>query len=341
MNEEKDQNLSWNELWFEVIVPFAGLNAPDVIQLDEEVKIERIFKGNIFASALENARDVALQLPWPSNSDPPEKQNVYGLRYRIRRKNANSIEQDRRRDYMRETSRLVLDVQHAFVRSVILLQTDRLVKAGEFIVEIDPQGQRRMSSSQFSPTALGVHYVSAYFDSSYAQKLKLLFARLMKPYFIKDGLSIAVALDRLGSATSRDNQVDANLDLCIAAEILFQFGMSPASSGIAKTIKSRAEVFFGEGEFFLKDADVADVVRKSYEERNTTVHGREGISDERQETLLALNGRLREILKAAILIFVRAQPSLLCARESWKSRMAAKKRGEVLGPIEHEYRGSS
>ena len=145
-----------------------------------------------------------------------------------------------------------------------------------------------------------------------------------------------MAIDRLGRASVRADGIDANLDLCIAAEIAFLFGVKlrgVENEKIAETVRENARAFFGDGEFFWGHDEAAEILRDSYKERSATVHGRKFGEAERLTHLVVLNARLREVLKAALRVYVERRPAKLTARAAWPARQAALARGEPVGPL--------
>jgi hypothetical protein len=209
-----------------------------------------------------------------------------------------------------------------------------MLHGGTFVWETDALGHRRLREYQFNAMTLSVQPDDVYFGKEHANDLRACFANLSDPYLEQDGLSIGVAIDRLGSAYLRPSAVDKNLDLCIAAEIAFLYGVKDVENErIAEDVREHASLFFGEGEFMWSRDDVRDILRDSYRERSNTVHGRKFDTPERQDVLGTLNARLREVLKATLRVYAARRPPRLLARRTWPERRTALEAGEALGPI--------
>jgi hypothetical protein len=315
------------ESWFDVIVLLAGLQVPARIELAPDVALDQILETNLVAQAVRMATEVTLGLP-DVETDPPEPLHpVCGLLYRVRGKivgegsdttyNAEQIEAPKR----------------AFLRAIALLRGLELGHGGTFVHEVNDAGRRRLHSSQLNSMVLSVHYEAARFDEGgFAEELRGVFVALQDPYLSGEGVAIGVAIDRLGLAGIRANPVDANLDLCIAAEIAFRFGHE-RNEKIAETIRENARVFFGDGEFLWDRNSVFEIVCDSYRERSHTVHGRRRSSDDKHGVLLGLNARLREVLKASLRAYVERRPTRAIARKAWPARHAAVAAGKSLNPI--------
>jgi len=325
-NIETSSTLRPSECWLDVTVLFAGLQVPAPIELAPEVSVEQILEANIVANAVKIATEVQLGLP--SNPEDP-MHPVCGLRYRVRGRRLLGAEESRFNDAQIKGPKL------AFTRAVALMRGLELLHGGTFVHELDSVGNRRLYSYQFNSGYLSVHYDAAYFDGAHADEMRRVFAATRDPYLTSEGTSIGVAIDRLGVAAIRSNQVDMNLDLCIAAEIAFLFGLQRRidNEKIAETIRENARAFFGDGEFFWSRDDVFQIVRDSYKQRSDTVHGRRGTDPQRDAVLTPLNVRLREVLKACLLAYAERRPTKASAKALWPARVKALAQGATLEQI--------
>lgn len=321
--DHKNDELASGECWLDVVALFAGLEIENRIELGANVALEKILDANLIANVARIAKEVILGLPSDENA---LLHPVYGMRYRVRGKALLGT------DEAKFNSEQIAKPQKAFVRAVGLLRGQELVTAGSFVYETGGLGQRRLQSYQFNTATLSVHYEAAYFGDAHADELVRVYRTLLDPYLEGNGTSVAVAIDRLGTAGTRTNEVDRNLDLCIAAEIVFLFGMKSENEMITENVRENARVFFGDEEFFWDRDTVAQVVYDSYKERSHTVHGRRG-NGGRGDVLIGLNARLREILKAALGIYIERRPAKLLARQTWTTRRASLEAGLPLEPI--------
>lgn len=315
------------ECTLEVTVLYAGLQVPEILSLTPSVRIERILEANIIAESMRNARDVLLGRPYEFNEgDHP----VCGLRYRVPGKQIIGAEEGRYNCHQIES------VKTAFRRSVALIRGVELVQGGTFVVLDDPiSGEKRLYSHQLNAGALINHYEAAYFDPSDVEELRVVFNALRLPYMEGEGRSIAVAIDRLGAAGLRPNAVDENLDLCIAAEIAFMFGLQRQTPNdrIAETVRQNAVVFFSDADLIWDRERVREIICKSYRERSKTMHGRGSNHLNRYDDLVGVNAQLREILKKALRQYVEHRPKRSAVRKIWPARHAAFAEGLALGPM--------
>lgn len=314
------------ECWLDVIVLFAGLGVPERIELAPTISLEQILEANLVANAVKIASEVQLGLP----SNPAEPMHpVCGLRYRVLGKRIlGSAEAS-------FNSMQIGRPKQAFLRAVALIRGLELLHGGTFVHEVDDAGNRRLQSYQFNAGMLSMHYDAAYFDETHADELRQVFDALRDPYMYGEGNSIGIAIDRLGVAAVRSNQIDTNLDLCIAAEIAFLFGLHGRieNERIAENIRENARVFFGDREFFWDRDKVFEIARDSYKERSDTIHGRRGDVPERHDKLLRVNVGLREVLKASLRAYVERRPTKMAARSAWPARREAIAEDVALGPM--------
>jgi hypothetical protein len=206
--------------------------------------------------------------------------------------------------------------------------------AGTFVSQTAADGVRRAYSQQFNYGRLSIHYDAAYFDAEDAATMRQLFACLRNAYLEESGSAIGIAIDRLGTAAVRSNLIDANLDLCIAMEIAFLFGVRDTrNEKLRETIAQNARVFFRDGEFYWGRDLISEIASNSYKQRCDTIHGRRGDDPDRYDTLTPLNVRLREVLKACLRAYVERRPTKAAARRAWMERTAAREAAHPLTPI--------
>jgi len=319
------ERLAPNEVWLDVIVLFAGLRVEGQIELAPDVRIEQILEANLVAQAALTAADVILQRQ--SDADAPAHP-VNGMRYRVRGKRLVDGSE------YRINHELIEAPKRAFRRAAALLQGSAAVgDGGTFVIATDQAGASRYYSRQFNFGNLSVHYDGPYFGPNNEDELRRVFAFLQDPYLSGEGTQIGVAIDRLGFAPTRANDVDVNLDLCVAAEIAFSFGPKKIKNEeLSQTLRDNAAAFFGDGEFFWDRATVYQILRDSYKERSDTVHGRAGHGAERDK-LGGLNAQLRELMARVLLAYVERRPTKRAAKTTWPDRRQAVKDGTPLPPI--------
>ncbi len=325
--------LAPDECYFDVKALFAGLNVVTPCDLAPHVRVEQILENNLVAQSAQIAKEVLLGIA--SDADTPLRP-VGGLAYRVRGHRLFAVADERLSEISRSNAAAIEAPKVAFRRAMILLYGVDLVEAGTFVTEVDHLGNRRIHSYQFNTSSLSVHYDVASVWEENAEELRRLYSALTDDYLAKgDGKPLAVAIDRLGRASIRADSIDANLDLCIAAEITFLFGVKRGlkNENIAETVRENARGFFGDGEFFWDREKVSAILGDSYRERSDTVHGRKFNDVERLTRLMGLNATLREVLKAALRAHVERQPTKLAARATWIARKAALERGDALVPI--------
>lgn len=325
--------IPFDECFFDVKVLFAGLNVVTPCAVAENVNVERILENNLIAQVAQTAKEVILQIP---SNDAEPLRPVAGLNYRVRGHRLFAVPDDRLREVSQANSDAIAAPKEAFRRAIILLYGVELIDGGTFATEVDSLGNRRVHSYQFNISSLSVHYDAAYVWDENADEVRRLYELASNDYLtVGDGRSLAVAIDRLGQASIRGSSIDANLDLCIAAEITFLFGVKRNidNEQIASSVRENARAFFGDGEFFWDSEQVAKIIRESYKERSDTVHGRKFDDAARMEHLMTLNVRLREVLKAALRAYVERRPAKLTARATWPERQKSIADGEPLQPI--------
>lgn len=326
--------LSPNECYFDVKALFAGLTVVAPCALADDVRAEQILENNLVAQSAQIAKEVLLGMP--SDADAPVRP-VGGIAYRVRGHRLFAVPDDRLSEVSRSNDAAIAGPKDAFRRAMVLLYAVDLVEAGTFVTEVDNLDNRRVHSYQFNTSTLSVHYEAACVWDGNADELQRMYAALTHDYLATgDGKPLVVAIDRLGRGSFRADAIDANLDLCIAAEIAFLFGVKlrgVENEMIAETVRENARAFFGDGEFFWGRDEVAEILRDSYRERSATVHGRKFGDAQRLADLTGYNVRLREVLKAALRTYVERRPARLAARAAWPARRAALERGEPLPPI--------
>lgn len=324
--------LGHDECWFDVKALFAGLNVPAPQTIADQTRAEQIFENNLVAQVAQTARDVLLGIP--TDASVPLRP-VCGLTYRVRGTRLFTVPNDQQAQVSRSNENAIAAPRIAFRRAIALMYGVELIDAGMFVWEGDNQGNRRLSSYQFNTGTLSVHYDAVHVREDNVEELRRLFGALTHGYMKTEGEPLGVAIDRLGRAGIRWNAIDANLDLCIAAEIAFLFGVRRDidNERIAETVRQNARAFFGEGEFHWNRDEVAAILRASYRERSDTVHGRRFSDPERLTNLMRLNVQLREVLRATLQAYVVRRPARLVARALWPERQALLERGDALGPI--------
>jgi hypothetical protein len=294
--------------------------------------VEQIFENNLVAQAAETAKDVLLGMK--SDPDVPMRP-VGGLRYTVRGRSLLGTPDDQLAAVSQSNARTISAPKIAFRRAIALMNGVGLIEAGTFVWETDHLGNRRLFSYQFNTGTLSVHYDAAYVWDDNMEEIRRLYASLTDDYLEGDGAPLGVAIDRLGTAGIRADGVDANLDLCIASEITFLFGVRRdiENEEIARSVREHAGAFFGDGEFFWSRDEVVEILRASYSERSNTVHGRRFHDPDRLTALTPLNAQLREVLKTTLRALIERRPARLVARALWPQRVAAVERGEVLRPM--------
>lgn len=320
--------LAPTECYFDVKALFAGLVVDGEHDLAPGVWAEKIFENNLVAQVAQTAMDVLLGL----RTDPEVPYRpVCGLVYRVRGERLRAAPEDQLQAVSARNAATIAAPKIAFRRAIALLYGVELLEGGTFVWETDYLANRRLSSYQFNKWSLSVHYEAAHVYDGNAATIRSLFAHLVHSYFARDGRSIAIAIDRLGAAGTRADPIDTNLDLCIASEIAFLYGVKRVKNElIAKTVREHARVFFGDGEFFWSRDEVDEILRIAYKERSDTVHGRKANDIDRASRILALNARHREVLKAALRIYAERRPLRLAARAEWPRRAGTQ---GPLGPI--------
>jgi len=325
--------LAANECWFDVKALFAGLDVPEPIDIDSDIRLEQIFPANLIAQAAKMAGQVLLGVPSPDRDldlSPP----VYGLTYRVKGKRLFGTPDDQLKSVSDYNAAQIDAPRTAFRRATALIHSVDLVHAGTFVWETDAFSKKRLFSYQFNTGTLSVDYHAAYYGPENSSDLKALFADAMHPYLKEDGAPIGVAIDRMGKASSRESFVDANLDLSIAAEVAFLFGLKRTKNEeITKTLELHAGLFFGDGEFFWSREQLRDIVARSYKERSNTVHGRKFDDPARHDLMIGLNAQLRETLRHVLRAYVERKPSRRLARQTWKQRIDDFDKEKSLGKI--------
>lgn len=322
--QPEPEALQPGEAWFLITVLLAGLIVDQPIVLPGNVRVEEILPSNLIAKGAREAADAIFHVPAPDEEARP----VYGLRFRVRGRHLMTG------DDWKFTNEQIEAPKRAFLRAVALMQAQELADAGTFVAQEDADGNAVLRQWQFNYGRLSVHYEAVHLGEWNAVDLASLFTALLEPYFHGTGTGIGVAIDRLGVAEMRASKLDTNLDLCIASEIAFLFGVKDMKNElIGPTVRENARVFFGDGEFFWDREKVDDIIKSSYKERSNTVHGRKFGDSERLGALIGLNAQLREVLKGALRAYVERRPTKLQARKAWKDRQVALGDGHPLPPI--------
>ncbi len=327
--------LKSDEVELEVLAPLTGIAAPaEGLHIASHVRLEKIFDVNLPGIALSNPLHTPLGIP--AESAGSEVLPVFGLRLTTF---TPKVFSDPGKDYLANRKLLlqrIATIVDAFLRALALRGVARIGTTGQIVRQINWSGTPQAAwHLDFAVAALAGQSIRVTFEPNDQELLERLFVTLTSEYFeTREGRSILSALDRYRSATERSISDDINLDLTIAAEILFGFGMGGSNEDLALRTRLHASVFFGDDETPYDRDRISEVVGFSYRVRSDTVHGRV-LTESKREQLDINNRAMFDLIARALWMFVEARPENAKMKQIWSDRVRTLLTREPLCPI-HE-----